>query len=125
MSGARILLIEDDPSLCEALSMLLSLEDFDVETAANGKDAIQYLEDNPYSVSLIVTDLDMPIMNGWQFLEYQRQVPSLRIIPTIVMSASRNNLDKSYDFIAKPFDAYTLLALIRTKIPETQPNLIL
>ncbi len=83
----RILVVEDDLSTREALSMLLSAEGYGVSTAADGVAALEQLRDGQRP-GLILLDLMMPLMDGWQFRHEQLRDPSLANIPVIVCSAS-------------------------------------
>ena len=83
-----ILLVEDDATLCDAFSILLSKEGFNVIIAYNGKEAIEKVENK--SVDLILLDLLMPVMDGREFLEVFENKDS---IPIIVFS----NLDAKND----------------------------
>ncbi len=83
----RILLVEDDDALREALREVLVDEGFGVECAANGPEALEQLDRNP-APDLIVLDLVMPVMDGWTFRDTQRMTPRLARIPTMVLSAS-------------------------------------
>lgn len=83
-----ILLVEDDATLSDAFSIMLSKEGFDVVAAFNGKEALEKIKDK--SVDLILLDLLMPVMDGREFLEvYENK----NLIPIIVFS----NLDAKND----------------------------
>lgn len=88
----RVLLVEDDIDIRDELTRLLLDEGFEVTGAGNGREAMnllrQALRKNPPKVILL--DLMMPVMNGWQFLREQRQDPNLSEIPVVVMSATSN-----------------------------------
>ncbi len=109
----RVLVIEDDRGIREAVVDLLAGEGYEVAEAANGVEGLR--EARARRPSLIVLDLMMPTMNGWQFREAQRQDPSLADIPVIVLSAYSDmpgpRLDEAARF-AKPFDVVTLLLAI-------------
>ena len=81
-----ILVVEDDQDTREGLAEVLAVAGYLVRTAANGKIALEQAREN--RPDLIVLDLAMPVMNGWQFLEVQRRDPRLAAIPVIVASAS-------------------------------------
>ncbi len=83
----RILLIEDDDALREALSEVLVDEGYRVDCAANGLEALEQLN-RGIAPDLIVLDLVMPVMDGWAFRDAQRLAPRLARIPTMVLSAS-------------------------------------
>jgi CheY-like chemotaxis protein len=83
----QVLVVEDDLDTREMLERFLELEGFAVRTAANGEAALASLqrEGRP---SVILLDLMMPVMNGWQFREAQQQQPHLADIPVVVVSAA-------------------------------------
>ena len=116
MSGYHILLIEDEPDLRDTLRELLELIGFQVETAANGREGLLKLETkgNP---CLIMLDLMMPVMNGWQFLETLKKDPQhgRAEIPVIVVSAAVEMADIQSQYgcrsLSKPVDIDRLLDL--------------
>jgi two-component system, chemotaxis family, chemotaxis protein CheY len=82
----RILLIDDDDELREAVALFLEGEGYDVVEARDGADALEQLRTaGPFC--LILLDLFMPRMDGWAFREAQRQDPDASAVPVIVVSA--------------------------------------
>jgi len=81
-----ILVIEDDLDLREMMAQFLACEGFDVETARDGREALEILHRIP-PPHAIVLDLMMPTMDGWQFRSRQREDPNLAAIPVIVVTA--------------------------------------
>ena len=81
-----ILIVEDDEDLREMMAQLLALEGFKAETAANGREALAYLAlgDRP---DVILLDLMMPVMDGWEFRRQQVTDPALAAVPVVVLSA--------------------------------------
>jgi DNA-binding response OmpR family regulator len=111
-----VLIVEDDDDLRDMMAQLLSLEGFQAAAVANGREALEYLreEDAP---GVILLDLMMPVMDGWEFRRRQQADPALAAVPVIVLSA----LDQSraWDVAAdavlkKPLDFDRLLALVRS-----------
>src|SRR5262245_7048564 len=84
--GARLLLVEDDVSIRSALAEMLGDEGFTVTTAENGRAALDQLRQGP-APDVIVLDLMMPEMDGWEFRVAQRADPLLAGIPLLAMSA--------------------------------------
>ena len=80
----RILLVDDDPSILEAMGMLLHEEGYEIATAANGFDALMQL--NLATPDIIVSDLNMPRMSGYEFLTFVRR--RFSSIPLIAMSGN-------------------------------------
>ena len=85
MHDRSVLLVDDDDDVRDSLALVLRDEGYQVETASNGKEALDKLERMP-PPGLVVLDLMMPVMNGWTTLEQmrKRQVPS----PVLVVSAA-------------------------------------
>jgi CheY-like chemotaxis protein len=85
-----VLIVDDDPAIRTLLVDLLEDEGYEVASAANGQEALRYLHDAQTPPRIILLDLMMPVMSGWQFRDVQRQRPELAQIPVIVLSASEN-----------------------------------
>ncbi len=81
----RILIVDDDAALRRELSEVLSAEGYSIVTASDGKQALGYLEKNP-APSLILLDLMMPVMDGWELSATLKADPNLAPIPIVVMS---------------------------------------
>jgi two-component system chemotaxis response regulator CheY len=109
-----ILLAEDDQPLREAMTELLHDAGYSVEAVSNGRDALEWLQDSPTPPKLILLDLMMPIMDGWQFLEAQQKAASTAAIPVVVLSASGNfnGTHETLMFMRKPVAVMPLLELI-------------
>ena len=85
-----ILVVEDDSDVREAYQDVLVEAGYDVETAANGALALDRLRKGA-APSLVLLDLMMPVMDGWQLRALMEQDASLRDIPVIVVTASRDD----------------------------------
>lgn len=109
----RILLIEDDKELQDLIKEALELEGFKVFTANNGREGLNLLATNP-APCLILLDLIMPVMNGWEFMEELNNDLLLSTIPVVIVSGLENKSenDKSYAFIPKPIDLEKLLIIV-------------
>ena len=111
-----ILIVEDDADLREALSEVLRDEGYTVAMAADGREALDHLRRQSHP-SLILLDLTMPVMNGWQFRAEQRRDPDLSGIPVVVLSASERLAEQVAplgitDYVRKPIELGYLLRLI-------------
>ena len=109
-----VFIIEDDVDTREMLGKFLELEGYHVETAANGRQALDRLSTGA-SACVIVLDLMMPVMDGWQFRRMQIEDARLSKIPTIVVSAAgRERMAQiSADaYLAKPIDMDELLSRV-------------
>jgi two-component system, chemotaxis family, chemotaxis protein CheY len=85
----RVMVIEDDADLLEAVCEALEDEGFDAVACSGGAEALARLRVEP-PPAVILLDLMMPVMSGWQFLDHRREDPTLADIPVVVMTASRN-----------------------------------
>ncbi|NVI99534.1 response regulator [Myxococcus sp. SDU36] len=118
-----VLVVDDDPDILEALSEILEAEGFEIRRARNGKEALDRLEPEP--PNLILLDLMMPVMDGWEFAQRMRQKPpEVARIPLIVLSADRNVGSKASDIgavghLAKPFELNDLLDMVRRSLNPT------
>lgn len=112
----RIMVVEDDEGIREALCDLLDTEGFSVTSAVHGADAlIKLRDDNAERPDVILLDLMMPVMDGWSFRAEQRDDPALSEIPVIVITASRQADVASLApkaFLKKPIDFDELLKAI-------------
>lgn len=113
----RILLVEDDADIQEAMLELLAEEGFEVCAANNGAEALLTLQEAKFGPQLILLDLMMPVMDGHQFRQIQQQHPTFCHIPVVVISADRNAREKSSQmqvagFLAKPVNLEHLLSTL-------------
>lgn len=119
MAGKRcdVFIVEDDFDIREVLTEVLRDEGYSVAGAANGREALQALKDSGPRPRLILLDLMMPIMSGWQFVAEQRKVPALSDIPVVVVSADGNLQQKAESlkasgYLRKPIEIDALLTLV-------------
>jgi CheY-like chemotaxis protein len=108
----RILVVEDDDDAREAMVALLRMKGYRAVPAGNGKEALDYLHRAPVP-DLIILDLWMPVMDGWQFRAEQIKDPRLKKVPVIVVTAlsDRDDLDAN-EVIIKPVDVNRLLTTV-------------
>ena len=117
-----MLVVDDNPDIRMMLTALLEDEGYSVATAANGREALRYLRQCAEQPRLILLDLAMPIMTGWDFLDEQRSDPLLASIPVVLMTA-RGHFDNegldihAVDYIHKPTELETLVATIKHHYP--------
>jgi len=117
----KILLVEDDASLLEAMVNILEAEGFEVHRAGNGKQALDiFVSEKP---DLIVSDIMMPEMDGFELLESVRILPNGVTIPFLFLSArtERGDLSRARllgvdDYLFKPFDAQELVDAVSARI---------
>ena len=111
----RVLVVDDDEAIRDLLDDVLELEGYESRTAEDGAAALQLAAE--WTPDLIVLDLMMPKMDGWQFREAQRELPHLRDVPVLVVSASQRARDAYRELgasavVAKPFDLEELISTI-------------
>jgi CheY-like chemotaxis protein len=115
-AGASILLVEDDTDSREILAEILEEEGYRVACAANGQEALDYLQSNTSPPRLILLDLMMPVMDGWQFLDEQRRTPNLATIPVVIVTGmgarTRKNGLGVAGYLLKPIDVTALLGMV-------------
>ena len=88
-AALKILLVDDDDDIREALEELLSDAGHSIMTAGNGRQALDLLATEPLP-ALILLDVMMPVMDGYEFLHEQRKDARIAAIPVVVLTASRN-----------------------------------
>lgn len=113
----KILVVEDDLSIREIIVEILESEGYVVSSGINGRDGLKSLETS--TPDLIIMDVMMPIMDGFEFRENLMKNSQWSSIPTLVMSAQNQNLDKLKshgleNFINKPLDLNRLLEAVST-----------
>lgn len=118
-TGRSILLVEDDELIRRAIQMVLEWEGYQVDIAANGQEALDYLRAGNRP-RLILLDLMMPVLDGEQFREAQSRDPNLASIPVIIVSAaSFAEAISAARHIRKPFEVQELLDAIHQQIAPT------
>jgi chemotaxis family two-component system sensor histidine kinase/response regulator PixL len=111
----RVLIVEDDQSIREVLQSVLECESFETVGVTNGREALDVLRTGELP-GLILLDLTMPVMNGWDFLIERNQDPQLASIPVIVCSATGEKRipENAKLVIKKPIELSTLLDAVNT-----------
>jgi CheY-like chemotaxis protein len=106
------LVVEDDPGVRELLCLLLEDDGYTVYAAENGKVAACMLSRQP-PPSLVLTDLRMPVMNGWELIDRLRHTDELAEVPVVVISAEPDGLAPSgVRLLRKPFSALAVLEAV-------------
>lgn len=110
----KILVVDDDESTRNSVREILEDDGYRVETASNGQEAIEKLEGGDLP-ALILLDLMMPVMDGWQFLSHQKTRPTPRHVPIVLLSGMAFIRDAPgvADFLSKPIRPDALLSCIR------------
>lgn len=111
----KILCIEDEPEMIDLIRLILGRRGFEVHGAAGGLEGIKMIRE--MLPDLILLDLMMPDMDGWEVYQQMKADASTRDIPVIVVTAKAQNIDKVLglhiakvdDYIAKPFSPQELM----------------
>jgi two-component system, NtrC family, response regulator HydG len=119
--GATILVVDDEPELCRALSKLLSRNGYQVVTAGNGEEALQQLRRQ--EVHLVLSDLQMPRMGGLDLLKAAQIIsPATEFVIITGHGSIETAVDAmksgAYDFIEKPFSTSTTLKVVRKALEK-------
>ncbi len=117
----RVLIVDDDPDLREAIGDLLRTEGHRSVAVTDGSEALELLSEGT-PVCLILLDLMMPGMNGLEFRARQRRDPRLSAIPVVVITADGNAETKARQldaagFLRKPMDADELVTTVKRFCP--------
>jgi two-component system OmpR family response regulator len=118
---AKILVIEDEPALSLVLTRVLKNAGFDVAVAATGTGGLRLADEQ--KCDLILSDIDLPDIRGFEVCERVKQNPQLRLIPVILMSGrlAEGNEARALkvgaaDYLSKPFGAETVVKKISAHI---------
>jgi two-component system response regulator VicR len=111
----RIVCIEDEPEMIDLIQLILSRRGFEVIGASGGKEGLQLVRDT--HPNLVLLDLMMPDMDGWEVYQQMKAEESTHNIPVVIVTAKAQNIDKVLglhiakvdDYIAKPFGPQELI----------------
>jgi CheY-like chemotaxis protein len=107
-----VLIVDDDPNLLEVTSFVIESEGVAVETAKNGEEALALLRAGRRP-GLVLLDLMMPVMNGWEFLDEVGRDPLLKVLPVVVLTAAeRAQVPGGVEVLCKPVDLRALLRVV-------------
>lgn len=127
MSNEIVLVVEDEFAIAELLEMALSDGGYRVTIAANGRQGLERLAQDPLP-DLVISDFMMPVLDGAKFLQAMRQTEAHRDIPYIIMSSVpeasvRARIDGYAGFVRKPFKLTDMVHLVeRVLNTERQPG---
>ena len=114
-----VLIVDDDPDIRDAVGECLRYEGYDVHSATDGRDALDRLE---YGLrpAVILLDLMMPVLNGFDVLEALKSRPEWKSIPVVIVSANRGyeaeDLSGAVSILRKPVNVDRLLAAVEEAV---------
>lgn len=125
MANQNILLVEDEKDIAEAVEHALKLEGFEVTTVYDGEKALaEIFKEKP---DLVVLDIILPKIDGWEVLSTIRRQPSTKSLPVVVLTAKTTEVSKlcgfdlgADDYLTKPFSVNELLARIKAVLKRSQ-----
>lgn len=123
LKKAKILVVEDHSDLLHGIRGILELEDYEVLTAATGAKGLEILRNATCAPDLIVSDIVMPDVDGYDFYKAVRQETRWLNIPFVFLTAKNRKEDVLFgkelgadDYIGKPFDAQELIVTVNSKL---------
>jgi CheY-like chemotaxis protein len=125
----RVIVVDDEPDNLEVVAETLEFRGAEVKTAPDGKVALELLDS--FAANLILTDLSMPVMNGWEMRSRIKNTANLSHIPVMALSAhaiagdKERALQAGFDgYITKPINVLTLLEDIRLALVSPVVNTV-
>ncbi len=123
----RLLIVEDETVFLKLLRMILEDEGYEVYSAENGQDGVSIAQQ--VKPDLIIMDINMPVMNGFQAADILHRDDDLKDVPILFLSAQQDISSKAkgfelgaVDYIVKPFDPTELVTRIRSRLSFKQRN---
>lgn len=120
VSVARVLIVDDESDIRQAVAEVLAEEGHQVVAAGDGEEALAQIR--AFHPELVLLDLMMPVMNGWEFRAAQKGDPDISQIPVVILSAmGREGAIDADGYIQKPFDLDMLLTAVRRHAMSGSP----
>ena len=124
--ATKVVVVEDDPEMINLVKLILKKEGFDVTGAMGGRDGLDAIEHN--SPDLVLLDLMMPDIDGWEVYQAMKANDTMKNIPVIIITAKAQSIDKVLglhiakvdDYITKPFSPGELVASVRKVLSDQQ-----
>jgi chemotaxis family two-component system sensor histidine kinase/response regulator PixL len=124
----RILVVDDSITVRQMLALTLQKAGYSVSQAVDGQDAIEKLQAQP-NVQLVICDLDMPRVNGFEFLRHCQSVPALMDIPVLILTSRSDEKHRllaaqlgARAYMTKPYLEYKLLDMVAEMLEINQLN---
>jgi DNA-binding response OmpR family regulator len=124
MAAAKVLIIDDEKLLVKSTCMALAHYGFEFKGALNGEEGLLIALD--YKPDVILLDIMMPGMDGWQVLEKLKENEETKHIPVVIFTAREYSNGKALamkngaaDYVAKPFEPHELAAILEKQLKST------
>ncbi len=122
----RIIYIEDEQEMIDLVRLILSRKGYEVKGAIGGQEGLDLIRANP--PDLVLLDLMMPDMDGWEVYQQMKASEATRNIPVIVITAKAQNIDKVLgvhiarveDYISKPFSPQQLIESVERVLKKSR-----
>jgi CheY-like chemotaxis protein len=117
VADGHVLVVDDDPDIRSTIADILALRGYKVTAAANGLEALEHLRKG-LRPCVILLDLMMPILNGWEFCAEQRRDEALAALPVVIISGDGSTNRKAADlgvtgFLRKPLELAAILEVVQ------------
>lgn len=119
----KVLVVDDSPTMLLSLKTALSMNGFDVDTSGNGQEALNKLQAG-LRPSLILTDINMPIMGGMELIGKVRAMPEFRFVPILTLTTEGDSAKRDQGkrlgatgWLVKPVSGDDLIRVIRKVLP--------
>ncbi len=129
MQKPKILVIEDERELSSAIKLMLELNNFDPLITENGTDGLRILAKDAEHVELVICDINLPDINGYEILKIVRNSKILFRLPFVFLSAYSDEQDirtgmneGADDYLTKPFKSKVLLDTIKSRLEISRKN---
>ncbi|WP_027849756.1 response regulator transcription factor [Marinospirillum minutulum] len=124
---AKVLVVDDEPNIVLSLEFLMQQAGFDVTTALDGESALALVNENP--PDLVLLDISLPGISGFEVLEQLRNQPSFKRLPIVMLTAHGREVEREKglalgadDYITKPFSTRQLVEKVQALLNESSPS---
>ncbi|MGL4619253.1 MAG: response regulator, partial [Chroococcidiopsis sp.] len=120
-----VLVVDDSITVRQTLALTLQKADYRVLQARDGREAINQLQQNLHIIQLVISDVEMPNMNGFEFLSHRRQDPQLSKIPVVMLTSRSSEKHQQLakhlgakHYFTKPYIEQEFLAAVKELLAE-------
>ena len=121
----KIMVIDDESKIRTFLKEMLEMQEYEVFTAASGPEALEQLQTR--KVALVLLDVAMPVMNGYETYHLLKENPNTKDVPVIIVTGQGERKDRqlgmggaAYNYVEKPFQVEELLSKVRGVLQQQQ-----